>query len=256
MKIIWFGTATISIQHEERSILFDPFLPMNDLLPLPSIGELAALGDIFITHGHFDHLMYVAQVVKSGSSRVYCSETAAAKLLSEGLPQNRIITTMPGDSINNGPFIIKVFRGAHIRFDLPLITKTLFSRRTCAQFRQFRTLTRLAKAYPQGEVMIYEIEAGGKKVLHMGSMNLDPVEIYPTGSDLLTLPFQGRSDLNTYALKFIDKLKPKALYLHHFDDSFPPVSNTINTSSFTRSAAGVYPGLPVIVPDYKEVVFL
>ncbi len=256
MKIVWFGTATISISHEEGSILFDPFIPMNGLRPLTSISELAALGDIFVTHGHFDHLMLVAQVIQSGSSRVYCSKTAAAKLLSEGLPQNRIITIMPGDTINKGPLTIKVFSGAHIRFDLPLITKTLFSRRTCAHFTQFRTVSRLAKLYPQGEVIIYEIEAGGKKVLHMGSLNLDPAEIYPTGSDLLTLPFQGRSDLNTYALKFIDKLKPKALYLHHFDDSFPPVSNTINTSSFIRNVAAAHPGLPVLVPNYREVITL
>lgn len=256
MKISWYGTATISIAHGDGSILFDPFLPMNDLLPSPSVNELAALGDIFITHGHFDHLMYVAQVLRLNSARVYCSETAAAKLLSEGLPQKRVITTMPGDSLNNGVFKIRAFRGAHIRFDLPLITKTLFSRRTCAHFKQFRTLTRLAKRYPQGEVIIYEIEAGGKKVLHMGSLNLDPAETYPTGSDLLTMPFQGRSDLNTYALKFIEMLKPKALYLHHFDDSFPPVSNTINTSSFIQIAAEAYPGLPLFVPDYKEVVVM
>jgi L-ascorbate metabolism protein UlaG (beta-lactamase superfamily) len=256
MKISWFGTATISISHDESSILFDPFIPMNGLLPLPSISELASLGDIFVTHGHFDHLMYVAQVIRSGSARVYCSESAADKLLQEGLPQNRITTLMPGDSIKNGPFTIRVFRGAHIRFDPALIIKTLFSRRTCAHFKQFWALVRLAKRYPQGEVLVYEIEAGGKKVLHMGSLNLDPTETYPTGSDLLTLPFQGRSDLNTYALKFIDKLKPKALFLHHFDDSFPPVSSTINTSSFIRSAASAYPDLPVIVPEYKEVIVI
>jgi len=71
---------------------------------------------------------------------------------------------------------------------------------------------------------------------------------------LMTLPFQGRSDLNTYTLNIINRLKPKALYLHHFDDSFPPVSDTMNTGSFIHAAAAAYPGLPVIVPEYKEVI--
>ncbi len=63
MEIIWFGTATLSISSGGESILFDPFLPLNAELPAPSIEELAALGDIFITHGHFDHLMHVPQAV-------------------------------------------------------------------------------------------------------------------------------------------------------------------------------------------------
>jgi L-ascorbate metabolism protein UlaG (beta-lactamase superfamily) len=254
MNITWFGTATLSFSHEGQSILFDPFLPMNHELPSPEIDELAALGDVFITHGHFDHLMDVPKLVQAGTARVYCSEIAANTLLREGLPQNKIITVMPGDVIENGPFTIKVFRGAHIRFDLPLIIRTLLGRRTRSNFKQFKTVSRQAKLYPKGEVLVYQIEAGGKKVLHMGSLNLDPAETYPTESDLLTIPFQGRSDLNTYALTIISRLKPKALYLHHFDDSFPPVSDTINTGSFIHAAAAAYPGLPVIVPEYEEVI--
>lgn len=254
MNITWFGTATLSFSHEGRSILFDPFLPMNRELPSPEIDELAALGDIFITHGHFDHLMYVPKLIQAGTARVYCSEIAATTLLREGLPQNKIITVIAGDVIENGPFTIKVFRGEHIHFDLPLIIRTLLGRRTISNLKQFKTVFRQAKLYPKGEVLVYQVEAGGKKVLHMGSLNLDPAETYPTESDLLTLPFQGRSDLNTYTLNIINRLKPKALYLHHFDDSFPPISDTINTSSFIHAAATAYPGLPVIVPEYEETI--
>jgi L-ascorbate metabolism protein UlaG (beta-lactamase superfamily) len=254
MNITWFGTATLSFSHEGGLILFDPFLPMNRELPSPEIDELATLGDIFITHGHFDHLMYVPKLIQAGAARVYCSEVAATTLLREGLPQKKIITVMPGDVIENGPFTIKVLRGAHIHFDLPLIIKTLLGRRTRSNLKQFKTVFSKAKLYPKGEVLVYQVEAGGKKVLHMGSLNLDSAETYPTESDLLTLPFQGRSDLNSYTLNIINKLKPKALYLHHFDDAFPPVSDTINTSSFIHAAAAAYPGLPVIVPEYEEVI--
>ena len=88
----------------------------------------------------------------------------------------------------------------------------------------------------------------------MGSLNLDSSEEYPAGMDLLTLPFQGRSDLNSYVLKFIERLKPKALYLHHFDDAFPPVSSPVDTAPFVKKVAREYPGLPVIVPAFKEAV--
>lgn len=91
-------------------------------------------------------------------------------------------------------------------------------------------------------------------MLHMGSLNLDSSEKYPAGPDLLTLPFQGRSDLNSYAFQFIERLKPKALYLHHFDDAFPPVSSAVYTASFIEKVTREYPELPVIVPAFKEAV--
>lgn len=254
MDIKWFGTATLSFSSGGESILFDPFLPLNSKLPAPSVEELAALGDIFITHGHFDHLMHVPQVVRAGEAVVHCCKTAAESLYREGVPENRIVVIKPGDKFKKGPFDITVYRGQHIRFDLPLIIKTLISRRCLSNFAALRMLLRESKLYPEGEVLVYRIVADGKTVLHLGSLNLDSSEEYPAGMDLLTLPFQGRSDLNTYALKFIERLKPKALYLHHFDDAFPPVSSPVDTASFVEKAKQGYPDLPVIVPAFREAV--
>ena len=94
--------------------------------------------------------------------------------------------------------------------------------------------------YPEGEVLAYRIAADGKSVLHMGSLNLDSSEEYPAGMDLLTLPFQDRSDLKNYALQFIERLKPKALYLHHFDDAFRPVSSPVDTAQFVKKVGREY----------------
>ncbi len=254
MEIKWFGTATLSFSSEDKSILLDPFLPLSSKLPAPSVEELAALGDIFITHGHFDHLMIVPQVLQAGESVVYCCKTAAENLYREGVPDKRVVIIKPGDKFEKGPFEITVYRGVHIRFDLPLIIKTLISRRCLSNFSALKMLLKESNRYPEGEVLVYRIAADGKTVLHMGSLNLEGSENYPVGSGLLTLPFQGRSDLNSYALQFIERLKPKALYLHHFDDSFPPVSSPVDTASFVNKVAREYPDLPVIVPAYKEAV--
>lgn len=256
MEIRWFGTATISFSYQNYSILFDPFLPMNQKLPSPSIDKLAAMGDIFITHGHFDHLMHVPRVLKAGDALVYCCEVAADSLLREGVDKDRIGIIQPGKKLVKGPFQIKVYKGAHIKFDLPLIFKTLLSRRTLSNIKSLKSLLRLAKLYPEGEVFVYEISAGGKTVLHLGSLNLDTIETYPKKADLLTLPFQGRSNIDNYAIKFIERLEPKALYLHHFDDSFPPVSSRVYTSNFIQLVNANYPKLSVVVPQYEEVIII
>jgi L-ascorbate metabolism protein UlaG (beta-lactamase superfamily) len=254
MEIRWFGTASLAFTAGGQSIVFDPFISLNHELPRPAITELAQFGDIFITHGHFDHLIDVPPVLKAGEATVYCSAIAAATLMRDGVEQSRIKVIRPGDSIENGPFKIKVYRGEHIKFDLPLILKTLFSRRAVAKFKDLREIVRLAKLYPQGEVLVFLIEADGKTVLHLGSLNLAADVKYPTGVDLLTLPFQGRSDLDTYTLKFIERLKPAALLLHHTCDSFPPVSSPVRTENFIRVMEQNYPGLVLIKPVYKEPI--
>lgn len=256
MEITWFGTAVLSFKEGEDAILFDPFIPMNEALSAPDLDLLAKSGDIFITHGHFDHLIDVPAVLEAGGGRVYCSEETAEVLAAFKVDRTKINPLKPGDTVNKGSLEITALQGAHIKFDLPLILKTLFSRRTLTRFKDLKKLSRLAKLYPEGKVLVYKISAGHISVLHLGSLNLDPSETYPRGCDLLTLPFQGRSDLDTYALQFVELLKPKALYLHHFDDTFPPVSSSVDTTAFVESIKARYPEMKVIVPVFGQAISL
>ncbi|MEW5785874.1 MAG: MBL fold metallo-hydrolase [Bacillota bacterium] len=250
MEIKWYGTATFCFSHQDSSILCDPFLPMNKLLPSPSVDELSTLGDILITHGHFDHLIDVPKLAAAGEAMIFCSEEAAATLLREGVKENRIVAVKPGDQFEKGVFRITVYRGAHIHFDRLLIMRTLLNRRVFEHRKNIRTLLKESRRYLQGEVLVYLIEADGKRILHMGSLNLAENEDYPISVDLLTLPFQGRSDLDDYALAFVRRLEPRALFMHHFDDSFPPVSSTVDTGKFVENMAGLFPECRVIVPAF------
>ncbi len=87
--------------------------------------------------------------------------------------------------------------------------------------------------YPEkGETLFYEVRAGGRRIQVMGSLGLCPEADYPTGADGLILPYQGRSDLVQYAWPLVQRLQPKALYLDHYDDSFPPLTATVDTEPF------------------------
>lgn len=70
----------------------------------------------------------------------------------------------------------------------------------------------------------------------MGSMNLDPDTDYPTDADILVLPLQGRSDLDTYGLALAERLKPRQILLDHYDNTFPPLSDCIDPSGFIQNA--------------------
>lgn len=250
MDISWYGTAAVCISHAGYKLLFDPFVSMNKEIPYASVQELAQMGDIFITHGHFDHTISVPEVAALGNSKVHCSAETARQLVKAGVPAEQVVTISPGDIISNGPFTIRVFRGEHIKFDPKLVFQTLFNRRLVNYYREFAEIIRTLRQCPQGQVLIYEISLENIKVLHLGSLSLCAQEEYPQGANVLCVPFQGRSDLLTYTLPFIDKLKPQSIFLHHFDDSFPPVSSQIDCAPFADRVRQTYPGLEVIVPEY------
>jgi hypothetical protein len=79
-------------------------------------------------------------------------------------------------------------------------------------------------------------------------MNLDDNTDYPKGVDLLILPFQGRSDIHSYVLSFIDRLLPRKILLYHYDDTFPPLTSPVKTEPFISLMCKKYPDIPVLCP--------
>ena len=98
--------------------------------------------------------------------------------------------------------------------------------------RAARLLLYVAEYPEKGETLFYEVTAGGRRIQVMGSLGLCPEVDYPTGADALILPYQGRSDLVTCGWDLVQRLKPKAVYLDHYDDSFPPLTAAIDTKPF------------------------
>lgn len=80
-----------------------------------------------------------------------------------------------------------------------------------------------APRFPEkGETAAYQIEAEGKRILLLGSMELDPDTVYPENADLLILPYQGKENMAEAAMEIVERLKPARILLDHFDDAFPP----------------------------------
>ncbi len=253
MEIKWYGTATISIKAADETILFDPFMSLNHTCRYLSLEEVANIENIFITHGHFDHLMDVPALLEADRERkVYCNETAVTTLQSKGIAAKRIVCIKPGDLIKLKNFEIEVLKGDHIVFDFPLIIRTLFCRRIFKWSKNMGKVINGFIKYPKGQVLIYNIKANDQQILHMGSLGMCFDEQYPRGIDLLTIPFQGRSNLDDFALEFINQINPRAIFLQHFDDSFPPISNHIETAGFIYKMAQLYPKIKVIKPDYLK----
>lgn len=242
ISITWFGTATILIKSNDKNILFDPFIRYSKLNDIEYINRLSNFKNILITHGHIDHTLHLEKLYKNKCAKIYCTNSPYNRLHKK---MNNLVKIKYNDSIKIDNFNIKVLPGKHIKFDLKLIFKTLFNKNIIKYFSNLVYLSfNHIKCRENKETVIYYIEIDNIKILLMGSMELNNID-YPKNVDYLILPFQGRSDLDKKVIPIIDKINPKKIFLSHFDNSFPPISTNVSTSTIKKNYKNI------IIPEYE-----
>lgn len=246
INLKWYGDASIILENNNHKIAFDPFGKMQfpdrgrtgegEAGGLPYEKEFREADEVFVTHGHFDHIYHIPRLYKGSGTRIYCTATPYNKLLSEGVSAGQLVQIGVDESIRSGPFTIKTYAGRHCRFDAPLIITKIFSGKIWRRPLYAIRLLLFELSYREnGEILFYEVECEGKRIQVMGSMNLNPKVEYPTGADVLILPLQGRSDQDEYALGIVDRLRPGKIVLDHYDDAFPPLTDEVDVTGFVKN---------------------
>jgi len=248
LKFKWYGTATILIEYKGTEIVFDPFFPLNKKLFQPPLEEISPDG-LFATHCHFDHISAIPDLIDRSNKifKVYCTGETQDILASKGVDESRICRIIPGDTINIGQFEVQVLKSKHIHFNAGLVLKTLFNPRILYYWSNFKQIYKdKVNRNKEIETIAFNIRTPDKRILLLGSLNLDSETEYEPGTDLLILPYQGRTDLCDYTLPIIDRLKPVKILLYHFDNTFPPFSSAVNTKKFVHIMKKDYPNIPII----------
>jgi L-ascorbate metabolism protein UlaG (beta-lactamase superfamily) len=252
LKIKWYGTAALLFEQDGTKLLFDPFLSLNDKCFKPPVDELSAVENILVTHGHLDHIADIPAILRqgAGTATVYCTAKPREVLVSKGVDETRVQKIKPGNKLIFGPFEVRVLKGKHIVFNWGLVIKTFLRALILANRNNLGYILKENRICVEaGETVVYDIVVDSKRVLLLGSLNLDDDTEYPAGADLLILPFQGRSGIGKYAMPFIDRLRPKKVLLDHFDNTFPPISSNVKTGPFISLMRRKHPGIPVICPQ-------
>ncbi|MCG8636352.1 MAG: MBL fold metallo-hydrolase [Desulfobacterales bacterium] len=258
MNIQWLGTAGFKIQTAAASFLTDPYLSRNSrALPRQPLApeDLAPVSHIFISHGHFDHLMDVPAIARHTGARVICSPTAAHTLADMGLGPDRVIPVgKDGFEISFSGVRARAFYSRHVRFDLRLLLTTLI--RTG---REIPEILPLFLKFPCGQVLSWRFEAEGKTVHFFGSCGSTDRELNALAShplDILLLPLQGHSRICDLGFHYVRVLNPGLVIPHHQDDFFPPVSRTVDINPFTDLVKGGCPRTRTRVMAVNEVLSL
>jgi L-ascorbate metabolism protein UlaG (beta-lactamase superfamily) len=104
--------------------------------------------------------------------------------------------------------------------------------------------------FPTGEVLGWLLEVEGKKLFHLGSacMRWEPLE----GIDVFLVPVQGRKNICEVSAGLVRKVKPKMVIPHHFDDFYPPVSQTIDLAPLIEEVSRIDKDIEVTVPTINQ----
>lgn len=266
-EVTWYGTASIRVRIRNLSLLFDPFVPLPGASHILSLKDFLPAPYVLVTHGHFDHLYNVSDLVKRGTRKVFATSTPCATLMREGVRSDALHLIQKGDrlhfSIATGALVksadrslsdadtdiatVTVLRGRHTRFGAALVLSTLLNFRMLRYGGNTKILYHANKAFCEnGETVVYEVSCGTTLVTILGSLAIDEDERYTLNPDLLVLPYQGNSHLLKCAAGIVKRLMPRAVMLDHHDDSFPPLSRDIDTAPFVAYMAQNHPGIPII----------
>ena len=231
MKITWFGTASLAVTGSGESLLIDPFFPLNGSPTRVDEAAYAGYDTILVTHGHFDHILNLPSILRQNRAVAYCTHTPYLTLMARGVPEAQLRRILPGNTLALKGMRVDVYQSRHVQYDGKLLRRTFLNPRMLRYAGNLPLILSVFRAMPEnGETVAYHIECDGVTVMVLGSLNLADAVEYPTRADLLVLPYQGTSDLLTPALSIIERLRPRAVVLDHYDDAFPPISSAVDVS--------------------------
>ncbi|MCD8120555.1 MAG: MBL fold metallo-hydrolase [Lachnospiraceae bacterium] len=185
MEMIWCGTASLILREQGTVIAFDPFgkLPVHGFSKkihhIPHEKEYREATDVFVTHGHFDHIYHIPQIYRDRRVRIYCTNAPAETLEKHGIPDMEIVKIAPGWSGDVGPFHITAYQGRHCKFDLPMVFEILRRPQAWRHFFYSLHLATMSLSYPENkEILLYEVKLYSRQ----------------TSREMPTVPPKGRPD--------------------------------------------------------------
>ena len=230
VKITWYGTASVRISAGNSQLLIDPFFPFPDSRVKVPSDAYEDCRNILISHGHYDHIGSISDIVQR-DTRVFCTKTPYETLCGKGVRRENLRLIRPGSVFKVGDIRVAVYKGKHIRLTAWDCIKAVFSS-LAAQNRRgvIGKILKIISCPEKGEALCFLVEAYGRRIISIGSLALADDVAYPQGADLALFPYQGSKELCRIASGIYNRLRPKAVLLTHFDDTFPPFSSEIDTS--------------------------
>jgi L-ascorbate metabolism protein UlaG (beta-lactamase superfamily) len=250
LELQWLGTSGFRIAYQGHQILIDPYLtrvpmrqvirrraalPSRDLADRYTSGRVNA---ILIGHTHFDHALDAPAIARRDDCRVYGSRSMANLMRLHGQAE-RAVEVEPYRVYEIGPFEVTFVPSVHSKLLLGLRVPSEFDI-TCEHFDEL-----VPSAYGCGQVYGIHISVAGVTFYHQGSADLIDEAIRHRGVDYLLAGIAGRGFTRDYARRILERLEPRVVVPHHYDNFFRPLdqpmefSVNVNFGGFVDEARAV-----------------
>lgn len=253
----YFGTNTISISHEGRQVLIDPYFSripgvlglgffIRKIEPdetrirkcLRSCG-LSDVQAVLTTHSHFDHAMDAPVVARLAGGLLIGGESTLTIGRSYGLPEAQMRAAGDCEPIRTKDFTICFLPSRHL--PLPALPKKLL-KFDGAISRPLKTPCH-AFRFREGECRAIQVEVAGRSVLVFGSAGWAENALQGVRVDALVLAIGGLGiRRKRYWRRFLEQTAglthPRHLLISHWDDFSQPPSKDPAWLPKTRTPLG------------------
>ena len=244
MELIWHGTACIEAVGQAGRLLFDPFVPLEGSAVDVRLEDFDGFSDALVTHGHFDHISSIPAIsARNPGMQVWCTQTPYRTLKGKGVDEDALHLLDYGVSFELAGFTIRTYHGRHAVLPRASVRRVSYALRSSARRNLPWIIRENSVCHENGETVLYLIEEECRRVAIMGSLNLCDDVDYPSGVDVLVLPYNGWEDNLEPAVRAIERLQPARVLLDHYDDTFPPLTMPLDFEPILRRYPGVVEAL-------------
>lgn len=227
LRLQWLGTSGFRLSYAGFDLLIDPYLSRPSLPMVLRARSLRCHAEridqvidradaIVVGHTHFDHALDVPYLAQRHDAQVYGSTSMAHLMGLHGLI-DRAHVVEAGRIYAVGPFEVTFVPSVHSKLLAGLAVQS-GGELTCDHLDHLS-----GNAYRCGQVWGIHIAVAGTTLYHQGSANLIDDAIMHRNVDVFLMGIAGRGFTRDYARRMLQRLQPRMIVPHHYDDFFRPV---------------------------------
>jgi L-ascorbate metabolism protein UlaG (beta-lactamase superfamily) len=251
----WLGTAGWIIRHGSTTLVSDAYLSRPPgVTPFPVSEERLAEADaVLCTHGHFDHAFDIERVARLSGAPVWAPGVVCERLRAGGIDAARLHPNETADVTRVGDIGLEVVASEHIRYDMPLMVKTI---KAAVVSGTFWDLVDLGLGWPMGSNSDYLLYAGPHTIYLSGSLGQSPARLREHRPDVALLPYNGRTDMDRVSAMAAENLDPRLMVFHHWDDFYPDFAPPQDPGSALPALRRRFPHIRFHVAQLAEPISL